>query len=208
MQDFYPREIIKTGMADAWKKTHITFEICWTFMHWLEQFKWDEEYVSDIFEEALKWHISSFNAKSSPVPEVWSPLVDKWLNRMGYRFVVRQFAYPSHVYRQGQLSFNSLWENIGVAPIYKDYQLAIRLRNAQKTIILPVGVNIREWLPGDIVCDDKLFIPYDTPLGKYQLDIAIVAPVSFEPRVKLAIEGKTNDGWYSIGEIEIKESEM
>ena len=208
MQDFYPREIIKTGMADAWKKSHITFEICWTFMHWLEKFKWDEEYVAHIFEEALKWHISSFNAKSSPVPDVWSPIVDKWLIKMGYRFVIRQFVYPSSVYRQGQLSFNSLWENVGVAPIYKDYQLAIRLRNAQKTIILPTGVNIREWLPGDIVCDDKLFIPYDAPLGKYYLEIAIVAPVSYEPRVKLAIEGRTNDGWYSLGEIEIKESSM
>ena len=208
MQDFYPRAIVGTGMTDAWKNSHVTFEICWTFMHWLEKFKWDEEVVSHIFEEALKWHISSFNAKSSPVPEVWSPLVDKWLNKMGYRFVVRQFLYPSYVYRQGQLSFTSLWENIGVAPIYKDYRLAVRLRNAQKTIILPTGTNIREWLPGDIVCDDKLFVPYDAPLGKYQLEIAIVAPVSFEPRVQLAIEGKTNDGWYGIGEIEIKESIM
>ena len=205
MQDFYPREIIQIGMADAWKKTPITFEICWTFMHWLEQFKWDEEIVSHIFSEALKWHISSFNAKSSPVPDAWSPLVDKWLNKMGYRFVVRQFVYPSHVSQQGQLSFTSLWENVGVAPIYKDYQLAVRLRNAQKTIIMPTNANIREWLPGDIVCDDKLYIPYDAPLGKYQLEISIVAPVSFEPRVKLAIEGITNDGWYSMGEIEIRE---
>jgi len=208
MQDLYPRELMTIGLVDAWKKTPISFEICWTFMHWLERFKWDEEIVSYIFEEALKWHISSFNAKSSPVPDVWSPLVDKWLNKMGYRFVVRQFIHPSYVRRQGQLEFTSQWENLGVAPIYKDYQLAVRLRNAQKTIILPVDANIREWLPGDIICDDKLFIPYDAPLGKYQLEIAIVAPVSHEPRVKLAIEGKTDDGWYSIGEIEIKESNM
>jgi len=208
MRDVYPSDLIKSGMADAWKKAPVTFEICWTFMHWLERFQFDEEAVSYIFDEALKLHISSFNAKSSPVPAAWSPLVDKWLNKMGYRFVVRQFIYPSHVYRQGQLSFTSLWENVGVAPIYKDYQLAVRLRNAQKTIVLPTEENIREWLPGDVVCDEKLFIPYDAPLGKYQLEIAIVAPVSFEPRVKLAIEGKTNDGWYSMGEIEIKESAL
>jgi len=205
MQDFYPREIIETGMADAWKKTPITFEICWTFMHWIEQFKWDEEMVSHILNEALKWHVSSFNAKSSPVPEAWRPLIDKWLNKMGYRYVVRQFVYPSFVYRQGQFAFQSVWENIGVAPIYKDYQLAVRLRNSQKTILLPVNANIREWLPGDIICDDKLFIPHHTPLGTYQLEIAIVAPVSFEPRVKLAIEGQTDDGWYSMGEIEIRD---
>ena len=208
MQDHYPREIINMGMADAWKKAPVTFEICWTFLQWLEKLKHDEETVEWIFNEALKWHISSFNAKSSPVPDVWSPLVDKWLNKMGYRFVVRQFLYPSYIYRQGQLSFTSLWENVGCAPIYKDYQLAVRLRNAQKTLVLPASVNIREWIPGNIVCDNNLYIPHDAPLGKYQLEIAIVAPVSNEPRVKLAIEGKTDDGWYSIGEIEIRENIM
>jgi hypothetical protein len=208
MRDFYPREIIKMGMADAWKKAPVTMEICWTFMHWLEQFKWNEEIVSYIFDEAVKLHVSSFNAKSSPVPDAWSPLVDKWLNRMGYRFVVRQIQYPSFVNRQGQLSLQSVWENIGCAPIYKDYKLAVRLRNAQTTLVLPAVENIRDWLPGNIIWDEKLFVPFDAPLGKYQLELAIISPASFEPRVKLAIEGKTGDGWYSIGEIEIRENIM
>jgi hypothetical protein len=98
-----------------------------------------------------------------------------------------------------------LWENIGVAPIYKDYKLTVRLRNAQKTILLPTDVNLREWLPGNINCEENVYVPHDAPLGKYQLDIGVVAPVTFEPRVKLAIDGKTDDGWYHIGEIEIKE---
>ena len=206
MQDFYPREIINSGMADVWKKAPVTFEICWTFLKWLEEFKFDEKVVSHIFNEALKWHISSFNAKSSPVPDVWSPLVDKWLIKMGYRFVIRKFEYPSIVYRQGQLSFASLWENVGVAPIYKDYKFAIRLRNTQKTLILPVSANILEWLPGDIMCEENLYILYDMLLGKYQLEVAIVSPVSYEPRVKLAIEGLTDEGWYLMGEIEVKET--
>ena len=208
MRDIYPRDIAKSGLGDAWKKTPITMEICGTFLTWLERHQLDEEVVEWIFNEGLKWHLSSFNAKSSPVPEVWSPMVDKWLNRMGYRFVVRKFEYPSYVHRQGQLPFTSLWENIGVAPIYKDYKFAVRLRNEQKTLILPTGADMRDWLPGDIQYDENLYIPFDVPLGKYRLEIAVVSPVSFEPRVKLAIEGKTDDGWYSIGEIEVKENIM
>ena len=208
MQDLYPMEIIRSGLSEAWKKTPITMEICWTFLTWLERHKYSEKDVEYIFNEALKWHISSFNAKSSPVPEVWSPLVDKWLNKMGYRFVLRRFEYPSVVSRQGQLSFTSLWENIGVAPIYKGYKFAVRLKNAQKTLILPTSANLTEWLPGDIVHDEKLYIPYDMPLGKYQVEIAVVSPASYEPRVKLAIEGITADGWYSIGEIEVKEAQL
>ena len=38
------------------------------------------------------------------------------------------------------------------------------------------------------------------------MEIAIVSPVTFEPHVRLAIEGRTGDGWYSMGEIEVREA--
>jgi hypothetical protein len=205
MTDIYPKDIVKSGMSDAWKKAPVTMEICYTFLHWLEKLKYDEKTVNYIFGEALKWHISSFNAKSCGVPKVWSPLVDTWLNKMGYRFVLRKFEYPSIVAPQGQLSFTSLWENIGVAPIYRDYKFVIRLRNSQKTVILPTNADILTWMPGDIVHDETLFVPYDIPPGKYQLEIAIVSPVSFEPRIKLAISGVEEDGWYPMGNIQVQD---
>lgn len=207
MTDIYPKDIIKSGMGEAWKKAPVTMEICYTFLHWLEKLKYDEKTVEYIFGEALKWHITSFNAKSSPVPQVWSPLVDKWLNKMGYRFVLRKFEYPSFVMRQGQLSFTSLWGNIGVAPIYKDYKFAIRLKNPQRTQVFCTCANLLTWLPGDIVQDENLFIPFDMPVGTYQLEISIISPVSLEPRVRLAISGINEDGWYPMGEIVVKDNE-
>jgi hypothetical protein len=191
-------------MSEAWKKSPVTMEICWTFLHWLDSLKYDEKTVNYIFGEALKWHITSFNAKSSDVPQAWSPLVDKWLNKMGYRLVLRKFEYPSVVNRQGQLLINSLWENIGVAPIYKDYKFAIRLKNSECTRVLTACAYLPDWLPGDIVCDEALYIPFDTPTGSYNIDIAIVSPVSYEPRVKLAIAGIKGDGWYTMGDIIVK----
>lgn len=203
MLDIYPKDIIRSGMAEAWKKSPINMEICWTFFTWLDRFKYDEKTLEFIFNEALKWHISTFNAKSCPVPKVWSTLVDKWLNKMGYRFVLRKFEYPSVVKVQGQLAIASIWENIGVAPIYKDYKFAVRLKGSQRTLILPTNANLLNWLPGDIIHDENLYIPVDLPKGKYQVEIAIVSPVSFEPRVKLAISGVNQDGWYPMGEITV-----
>lgn len=205
MTDIYPRDIVKSGMSEVWKKSPVTMEICYTFIHWLNTLKYDEKTVNYIFGEALKWHITSFNAKSCEVPKVWSPLVDKWLNKMGYRFVLRKFEYPSFVARQGQLSFSSLWENIGVAPIYKDYKFAVRLRNSQRIHVLPTCAELVNWLPGDIVDEESLYIPFDMPLGTYQLEVGIVSPVSYEPRVKLAISGRTDDGWYPVGKIEVRD---
>ena len=201
MTDVYPRDIVKSGMSEAWKKAPVTMEICGTFLRWLEKEKYNKDTVEYIFNEALKWHISSFNAKSSPVPEVWSPLVNEWLNRMGYRFVLRRFTYPSIVKLQGQMPVTSWWENKGVAPIYKDYKFALRLKNQKRTEVLIPHAYLPGWLPGDVVYDEILYIPYDMPTGTYQLEIAIVSPVSYEPRLKLAISGVNEDGWYPMGEI-------
>ena len=205
MTDVYPRDIVKSGMNEAWKKAPVTMEICGTFLRWLEQEKYNNETVEYIFGQALKWHISSFNAKSSPVPEIWSPLVNEWLNKMGYRFVLRRFTFPSSVTIQGQLPITSWWENKGVAPIYKEYRFAVRLKNEKRTEILNTSAWLPGWLPGDIVHDEKLYVPHDMPEGIYQIEIAIVSPVSFEPRVKLAIAGINEDGWYPMGKITIQD---
>ena len=94
--------------------------------------------------------MSSFNAKSSPVPPEWKDLVDDWLKKMGYRFVLRRFSYPDEVNRNGKLHFKSWWENKGVAPCYKDFTLATAVEiRVRKCIVLPTDANIKEWLPGD-----------------------------------------------------------
>jgi hypothetical protein len=42
------------------------------------------------------------------------------------------------------------------------------------------------------------------PKGKYQLQIGIVSKQAHQPKVKLAIGGRTSDGWYNLGEIKLK----
>jgi hypothetical protein len=91
MQDYYPEAIVNFGMADAWKKAPVTFEVCWVMQQWLNK-GWDVDYIID---QSLKWHISSFNGKSSAVPEQWRPQVDRWLKSMGYRYVLRRFTYQT-----------------------------------------------------------------------------------------------------------------
>ena len=80
----------------------------------------------------------------------------------------------------------------------------MRLNNSQCTKVLTTCSYLPDWLPGDIVCDEILYIPNDMPTGSYNIEIAIVSPVSYEPRVKLAIAGIKEDGWYLMGEIFVK----
>ena len=205
MTDVYPQDIVKSGMSEAWKKAPVTMEICGTFLRWMEKQNYTEENVKYIFDQSLKWHISSFNAKSSPVPEKWQPVVDEWLKKMGYRFVLRKFTYPEIVKPQGRIPFTTWWENKGVAPIYKSFKFALRLKNESRTEVFITDANILQWLPGDIIYDDNIFLPFDMPEGKYSLELAIVSENTHEPKVNLAISGVNEDGWYPMGEILVKE---
>ncbi len=200
MNDYYPQAIINFGAWEAWKKAPVTLEVCWVMQHWKDM-GWD---VDHIIDESLKWHISSFNAKSSPVPKEWWPSVNRWLRKMGYRFVLRKFTYPAALNPNSKLSFTSWWENKGVAPCYKKFPLALRLKNDEKTEILVTDADIRTWLPGDNLYDDTVLVPSNMPRGEYDLQIGILDPLSNKPKVKLAISGKQPDGWYYLGKIKIR----
>jgi hypothetical protein len=136
MTDVYPQDIVRSGMSKAWEKAPVTLEICGTFLRWMEKQDYTEENVKYIFDQALKWHISSFNAKSSAVPEKYQPLVEEWLNKMGYRYVLRKFTFPPVVQPLGSIAFTTWWENKGVAPVYRNFRFALRLKNRERSEVL------------------------------------------------------------------------
>ena len=199
MNDYYPQELIRTGMQEAWRRAPVTMEVCWVMQHWKNQ-GWD---VDHIIEESLKWHISSFNAKSSAVPADWWPQVNRWLKKMGYRFVLRKFTYPAVIQPEGKLAWSSWWENKGVAPCYRKFPLALRLRGSERTEVLPTDVDVTGWLPGDNLCDGSVSVPAELPAGHYELELALLDPDTKQPKVKLAIAGRGEKGWYNLGKIEV-----
>jgi hypothetical protein len=204
MYDYYPESIIKFGVQDNWKTAPVSLEICGTLFRWKDNEGYSEKDAKYIFDQTLKWHISSFNAKSSPVPPEWEGLVNEWLKKMGYRFVLRKFSCPETVKRNGRLPFETWWENKGVAPCYKNFTLAIRLRNDKDSITFLTDADIRKWMPGDNIYDNSVFIPKDFAAGNYNVEIAIVDPSSRKPKVQLAIKGKNSDGWYDLGKIKVE----
>ena len=206
MNDYYPESIVDFGMRDAWKKSPVALEICGTFPTWKNREGYDAADVDYIIDQSLKWHISSCNGKSSPFPLEWKPQLERWLKSMGYRFVLRKFTCPSEVRPHGKLSFRTWWENKGVAPCYRAFPLALRLKNDIRSEVLLTDADITGWLPGDNIYDSAVFLPMDMPEGEYELQLGLLDPSSRKPKVKLAIEGLQPDGWYSLGQIRVKET--
>jgi len=204
MTDIYPEAIVGLGLSDAWKTGPVSMEACWVMQHW-KSHGWSLKYIMD---QAIKWHMSSFNAKSSEVPAEWQPQVNEWLNRMGYRFILRRFTYPAVIGANRKLPFTSWWENKGDAPAYRSYRLALRLTHTGAATILVTDANIKSWMPGDSLYDDAVFLPPTVEDGDYKIDLALLDPLTNQPKIKLAIAGVEPDGWYALGTIEVHAHEV
>ena len=199
MYDAYPEGIVYGGAVDTWKTAPVAFEVCWVMKFWQEK-GWDAEYI---FDQAIKWHFSYFNTKSSAVaPEQWTA-VNKCLKLMGYRFVLRKFVCRATVRRGAMMRFLSWWENKGCAPIYRRYDLALQLVSGGTAVTVKTDADITKWLPGDVVYDDGIAVPADMPAGNYALRVGMLDTRTGEAKIRLGQEGRAKDGWYELGEIEV-----
>ncbi len=200
--DWYPEQIEAANATEAWKTAPIAFEVCWTMDYWVEQ-GWD---IDTILDAALDMHISLLNAKSAPIPDEYWPAVEQFQKKMGYRLVMRELSHQPTVSAGGVLNVSSVWENVGVAPPYRRYPLAYRLVDEQGQAQLQAAstADVTTWLPGEDRPDDALEQAASLPPGPYRLDVALMRADESAPGVQLAIEGRLDDGWYAISEVEVQ----
>jgi hypothetical protein len=200
MLDIYPQQVVRTGIQDVWQHAPVSLETCGTPSTW----KRDGFDVTYILDQALRWHISSLNVKSSPIPPEWKKQFEDFERHMGYRFILRRLEYPATVKPGSSMPISMWWLNAGVAPIYKEYWLAVELQSGEKTTVLRIPADLTKWLPGDAVVDTSLSIPQDLTPGTYRFRIALLDPKTNQPAVLLAIKGRQPDGWYDLGSVALK----
>jgi hypothetical protein len=114
---------------------------------------------------------------------------------------LRRIEYPEAVPPAADVMIRMWWVNAGVAPAYRPYTLALRLRGAAEGVV-ELPVDVRKWLPGDALFEEPIAIP-DLPAGKYRLDTALLDRRTHRPAIALGIGGRREDGWYDLGEISV-----
>lgn len=202
MEHFYRQQLQKAQAEQVWKEAPVAFESCWDMRKWVAE-GWD---VRFIFDYALDLHASYINNKSSPIPEGTLSEVERLLRRLGYRLVLREARFSRTVSRSGEIRLLTRWENVGVAPPYWDFQVALRLTpftSAGKPSLLMTSTSIKGWLPGSREQIISAPLPKGLPSGRYLLSLGILHPQRKEPCVQLAIEGRDPEGWYPISPIEV-----
>ena len=200
MLTVYPQQVVRAGIQDVWQRSPVSLETCWVSGGWFQR-GWDVNYILD---QALRWHVSSVNVKSSAIPAEWKKEFDEFQKKMGYRFILRRVEYPRAVRRGSMMPVHMWWLNAGVAPVYREYWVALQLASSDGGAVLRVPVDVRKWLPGDAVFDGTLYVPKTLKPGTYQLRVGILDPRTETPAIRLAIQGRQPDGWYDLGSITLQ----
>jgi hypothetical protein len=195
MKDFYPQQLARGGLQDAWRDHPVALETCWVPAQWYE---WKFP-LKPILDQALRWHASTINVKSSRIPQEWKPAFTEFQKQIGYRFVLKRLEFPSHAARGAMAEVDMWWFNAGVAPVYQPYTLTLAIGDA----IVPLQADVTRWLPGDAVVEHTIAIPRDLAPGRHPVRVALLDPVTRRPAIRLAIAGRQDDGWYRLGEIVI-----
>jgi len=193
MLDLYPQQIARGKLQDVWRTAPVSLETCGVPESWKQ---WGFS-LKPILDQALRWHASTINIKSSPIPTEWKAAFDEFQKQIGYRLVLKKMEYPTHVSRGSMAQVNMWWFNAGIAPVYRDYLLAVEIGSA----VIPLEADIRQWLPGDSVWENTIAVPRNLKSGKYRLRVALLDPATLAPVIQLAIAGRQNDGWYDMGDI-------
>jgi hypothetical protein len=122
---------------------------------------------------------------------------------MGYRLVVRSLRHEKLLEPGWSLKVEMELDNVGVAPPYRAYKPVFEIRKAgerdRKKVLLQQEAdwNVLTCLPGRHQFSASLALPADAGTGRYSVYFALVDPYTSVPAVRLAVDGRDAQGWYS-----------
>jgi hypothetical protein len=221
MQDGYPKWIREGRLEGQWRRAPVAFESCGDVRTWVKR-GWS---LRSIFNYALAMHASYFNNKSAPLPagaEVRGE-IERFLRRLGYRFVLKELSHPAEVRAGGVMEVAMKWQNSGSAPCYVPYRVAYRLvgeDGGAAARVLIGNVTVVKWMPGSMELfteaffrgpadlpagevyevKDRVELPGDLPAGMYTFSVGVIGDDA-KPVVQLGIKGRARDGWYAMSRL-------
>jgi len=130
-------------------------------------------------------------------------------NKMGYWFFLKTASLPKAVSRGEKFLTQMIWENRGVAPIYRRYYLALSLCRVEDGTevyrALHPSLDVRTFAPGQVqVLHPQWSIPQAIPPGQYFVRVALVQDFnSQEAAIKLGIQGRDDEGFYRLASMDV-----
>lgn len=212
MYDCYPHAIVAAGAARAWETAPVHLETCYFPYCWFMGGKeprarryhgaYDLEFT---LAQGLKLHATYFMPKSTPIPAPWQARINAWCRQLGYRLVCRLVVVDAVVRRGERFRFQAWIENTGVAPLYRRYVPAVRLRQGDREAVHALAeVDVRVWLPGDAWIDAAIPVPLSLKEGAVEVSLGLLDPSTGAARVRFSNRDLFADRWLHLGETSIE----
>ena len=185
-------------MPDGWKTGTVALEPCGTFGGYPTSPK-------VVVDDAISWHATFVQNKSNYIPANWMPEIERLVMKLGFRLVLRNLTFDEVVEAGSEIPISMKWENLGIAPPYRDHRIAFRLRDekGENHAVIITEMSIQGWLPGGKSITVNYKLPPDLQDGNYDLEMGLVFHSSIEHTIPIANKGKTSDGWYTLGNLKV-----
>ena len=195
--DMYPQQLVRARRRTSGQRSPMSLETCGRSRN----SGTSDVPLDYILDQALRWHASTINIKSSAIPEDWKGRIrgvpeDRSATAS---CCVSSSSIPRAVRRGSMAPVAMWWLNAGVAPVYQSYPLALAIGET----VVPLEADVTQWLPGDAVVEHSIAGAARADTGTLSAAWYGVNPVTRKPAIRLAIEGRQDDGWYKAGEIVI-----
>jgi hypothetical protein len=185
-------------MPEGWKTGTVALEPCGTFGGYPTS-------PTDVVNDAIAWHTTFIQNKSNYIPANWLAEIKRLVMKLGFRLVLRELSFNKSAAPGSEIAIKMRWENLGIAPPYRDHRLAFRLKSdsGENNAVIITDTSIMGWLPGEKNITVNYKLPAGIPAGNYDLEMGVVFHSSIEHTIPIANKGKTSDGWYTAGTIKI-----
>jgi hypothetical protein len=185
--------VFRNLIMDRWKTAPITGEPA--------PFSND---MADLERQIRLYHATSFgngnygNTPNSTVRE----RVRAASKASGYRFKIASGEAPKTISRNTSFTINTVWQNVGLAPTYENWDVVFELQNAGNSVVWTGKSKkvLKLFLPATsgTKTTDNFTVPSSVLPGTYKLVVRVKDPGNYRPNIQLAVNGKNSDGSYTI----------
>lgn len=203
------------GLNNTWKTGMVALEIQFENMGTLKQEDTRTEDIAVATQLAKDFRVSTINSKQGEFPTSIRERTRDLSAKMGYRLALRSINYesPTPAGAGTPLLVSMKWQNEGIAPLYRNFVVAFRLRDTASGKIVfatKTGKSLRMKPPGLHDINPNMYIDGGVPTGIYALDTALVFDGEkfrndYSARIPIAI-GNTNrirDKWVHLGDVNV-----
>jgi hypothetical protein len=202
--------LFKDIIMERWKYAPVTGEPA----PWLPSI--DGCGFDDLERQVREYHATSFgngNYGSNNPPGCAQDNIRAAFKAAGYRIILEGGNVSSTVQPGGDLAIALQWKNIGIAPTYEKWDVVFQLKNSGGGVVWSAASTFSPGtkgsslalLPSSVatVSNDHFTLPAGIANGNYNLDLIIKDPSGYRAPLVLAINGRNNDGSYTLKNITV-----